>query len=328
MSGQGAPISGVGAEATDIPLVVLIGPTASGKSALAINLAQSLTGAGHRAEIINGDAMAVYRGMDIGTAKPSAAERALVPHHLLDILDITQTATVADFQAKARQVIAMLRDRGIIPIMVGGSSLYVRAVIDDFEFPGTDPAVRARWEARLAEVGSEALYSELVSRAPQAAGAMEPGNARRIVRALEVLELTGHYHPHLPEPRYVLGNVHQFGLTLDRESMDARIEARVHQMFADGLVDEVRELEANGLRRGITAARALGYQQVLDMLDGRLDEQGAIKATIEGTRRFARKQLGWFRRDPRIQWLPAGQASLVATIGADLGLPASGGTAS
>lgn len=232
------------------PLVVLIGPTASGKSSLAIQLARSLDASGHPAEIVNGDSMAIYAGMDIGTAKPSASDRALVPHHLVDVLEVTQTSTVADFQQLAREVIARLRSSGRIPILVGGSSLYVRAVIDDFEFPGTDPQVRARWERELAAHGAAALYEELVRRAPQARGAIEPANSRRIVRALEVLELTGHYSPHLPPPHYLLVNVHQFGLVVDREEMDRRIEERVHAMFDAGLVDEVRRLEGRGLRRG------------------------------------------------------------------------------
>ncbi|CEH09909.1 TRNA isopentenyltransferase [Propionibacterium freudenreichii] len=306
------------------PLVVLIGPTASGKSSLAIQLARSLDASGHPAEIVNGDSMAIYAGMDIGTAKPSASDRALVPHHLVDVLEVTQTSTVADFQQLAREVIARLRSSGRIPILVGGSSLYVRAVIDDFEFPGTDPQVRARWERELAAHGAAALYEELVRRAPQARGAIEPANSRRIVRALEVLELTGHYSPHLPPPHYLLVNVHQFGLVVDREEMDRRIEERVHAMFDAGLVDEVRRLEGRGLRRGVTAARALGYQQVLAMLDGRLDQQGAIRATIDGTRRFARKQLGWFRRDPRIEWLPADGTDLPQRIAARLFAPDGG----
>ncbi|SBT29117.1 TRNA dimethylallyltransferase [Propionibacterium freudenreichii] len=306
------------------PLVVLIGPTASGKSSLAIQLARSLDASGHPAEIVNGDSMAIYAGMDIGTAKPSASDRALVPHHLVDVLEVTQTSTVADFQQLAREVIARLRSSGRIPILVGGSSLYVRAVIDDFEFPGTDPQVRARWERELAAHGAAALYEELVRRAPQARGAIEPANSRRIVRALEVLELTGHYSPHLPPPHYLLVNVHQFGLVVDREEMDRRIEERVHAMFDAGLVDEVRRLEGRGLRRGVTAARALGYQQVLAMLDGQLDQQGAIRATIDGTRRFARKQLGWSRRDPRIEWLPADGTDLPQRIAARLFAPDGG----
>ena len=301
-----------------VPLVVIVGPTASGKSALAVALARLLAEDGHGAEIVNADSMALYRGMDIGTAKPSQAERGGVRHHLLDVLDVRETSTVAGFQAMARERIAALRARGVIPILVGGSSLYVRAVTDDFEFPGTDPRVRARWEAELERLGPAGLHEVLAATSPQAARAILPGNGRRIVRALEVIELTGRYSPRLPEPRYLLENVHQYGLELDRDLMDERIASRVHAMFDQGLVEEVRQLAAAGLREGATASRALGYRQVLDLIDGRIDLDQAIRATIDGTRRFARKQLGWFRRDPRISWLDATAPGLTQTIAADL----------
>ncbi|MBE6477046.1 MAG: tRNA (adenosine(37)-N6)-dimethylallyltransferase MiaA [Propionibacteriaceae bacterium] len=301
-----------------VPLVVIVGPTASGKSALAVALARLLAEDGHGAEIVNADSMALYRGMDIGTAKPSQAERGGVRHHLLDVLDVRETSTVAGFQAMARERIAALRARGVIPILVGGSSLYVRAVTDDFEFPGTDPRVRARWEAELERLGPAGLHEVLAATSPQAARAILPGNGRRIVRALEVIELTGRYSPRLPEPRYLLENVHQYGLELDRDLMDERIASRVHAMFDQGLVEEVRQLAAAGLREGATASRALGYRQVLDLIDGRIDLDQAIRATIDGTRRFARKQLGWFRRDPRISWLDATAPGLPQTIAADL----------
>ncbi|SPF67666.1 tRNA dimethylallyltransferase [Propionibacterium ruminifibrarum] len=301
-----------------VPLVVIVGPTASGKSALAVALARLLAEDGHGAEIVNADSMALYRGMDIGTAKPSQAERGGVRHHLLDVLDVRETSTVAGFQAMARERIAALRARGVIPILVGGSSLYVRAVTDDFEFPGTDPRVRARWEAELERLGPAGLHEVLAATSPQAARAILPGNGRRIVRALEVIELTGRYSPRLPEPRYLLENVHQYGLELDRDLMDERIASRVHAMFDQGLVEEVRQLAAAGLREGATASRALGYRQVLDLIDGRIDLDQAIRATIDGTRRFARKQLGWFRHDPRISWLDATAPGLPQTIAADL----------
>ncbi|MFT8395573.1 tRNA (adenosine(37)-N6)-dimethylallyltransferase MiaA [Propionibacterium sp.] len=300
------------------PLVVIIGPTASGKSSLAVRLALGLAELGTPAEIVNADSMAIYRGMDIGTAKPTAGERALVRHHLVDIFDIRRTATVAQFQVLARQTIAELRHRGVIPLLVGGSSLYTRAVMDDFEFPGTDPEIRSRWEAELDRIGPEALHAKLAERAPQAAAAILPGNSRRVVRALEVLDITGHFTPGLPPTHYLLQNVHQFGLELERETMDERIAARVRAMFDEGLVDEVRELETEGLREGVTASRALGYRQVLSMLDGDVTLDQAITATIERTRRFARKQLGWFRRDSRICWLPAQDPDLVSRILAEL----------
>ena len=297
-----------------LPLVVLIGPTASGKSNLAVRLAENLVKLDQPAEIVNGDSMVIYRGMDIGTAKPTADELARVRHHLVDVADIRETASVAQFQALARQKIAELRANAVLPILVGGSSLYIRAIVDRFEFPGTDPALRAKWEDKLASLGSEALHAELARRDPQAAAVILPGNGRRIVRALEVLELTGSFQPRLPDPVYALTDVHQFGLQLTRAEMDARIADRVTQMWDAGFVAEVRALAGKGLREGLTASRGLGYQQVLAHLAGELTEEEARQATIDGTRRFARKQLGWFRRDPRIRWLDATAPDLVARI--------------
>lgn len=291
-------------QAPGLPVITLIGPTASGKTSLAIALARRLVAHGQPAEIVNTDSMLVYRGMDIGTAKPSPAERAEVPHHLVDIWEPTRTATVADFQRLAREAVADCRARGVVPVLVGGSSLYIRAVLDEFEFPGTDPAVRARLEAELEEVGVAALYARLCAADP-AAAQVEPRNARRIVRALEMLELTGHYTASLPDPRYALEDVVQVGLALDREVLDARIAERVDMMWAQGLVEEVRRLEAAGLRTGRTASRAIGYRQVLAHLAGEIDEAAAKESTITRTRRFARKQLGWFRRDDRIIWVDA-----------------------
>lgn len=232
------------------PLVVLIGPTASGKSSLAIQLARSLDASGHPAEIVNGDSMAIYAGMDIGTAKPSASDRALVPHHLVDVLEVTQTSTVADFQQLAREVIARLRSSGRIPILVGGivpvrASGHRRLRVPRDRSAGARPVGARAGRPRRCRTVRGAGSSR-----PQARGAIEPANSRRIVRALEVLELTGHYSPHLPPPHYLLVNVHQFGLVVDREEMDRRIEERVHAMFDAGLVDEVRRLEGRGLRRG------------------------------------------------------------------------------
>ena len=285
--------------------LALLGPTASGKSALAVRLAVHLTAHGRPAEIVNADSMLVYRGMDIGTAKPGLEERGGIPHHLIDILDIDQTATVADFQRLAREAITSCHDRGVVPIVVGGSALYLRAIIDEFAFPGTDPAVRAKLEAELSEQGSLAMYERLALLAPEAAAEMQPMNGRRIVRALEVIALTGSYRATLPEHRYALPGVVQVGLAIDRATMDARIDARVDEMWAKGLVAEVAALAERGLREGRTASRALGYQQVLAYLDGRCSEEQAAKDTAAGTRRFARKQLGWWRRDPRIVWVDA-----------------------
>lgn len=282
-------------------LVTIVGPTAAGKSDLAIGLAMALG----NAEIVNVDSMQIYRGMDIGTAKLSPAQRAGIRHHLLDILDIMTPATVAEFQGWARQAIEDCRGRGVVPILVGGSALYIRAVLDKFEFPGTDPKIRARWDAALADRGPEALHAELSSRDPDAGEAILPTNGRRIVRALEVLELTGKpYAATLPAHEYAFDDVTVIGIDVPREILNERIARRVDLMWEQGLVDEVRALRDQGLEAGRTASRALGYAQVLDFLNGRITEDEAREATVTGTRRFARRQDQWFRKDDRIRWIP------------------------
>lgn len=294
------------------PVLVLIGPTASGKSSLAARLAQRLIAEGTPAEIVNADSMLVYRGMDIGTAKPTLSERAGVRHHLIDIFALTRTASVADFQQLARAAIADCRDRGVLPIVVGGSALYVRAIVDQFEFPGTDPQIRTALEAELERLGPQRLHQRLADQDPAAAESILPGNGRRIVRALEVIGLTGRpFSANLPEPRYAISGVVEVGLDVPRPVLDRRIADRVEQMWAAGFVEEVRRLERQGLREGLTASRALGYRQILQFLDGELDEQQAKDRTITQTRKFARRQDSWFRRDPRIGWLDAGADDLV-----------------
>ncbi len=302
------------------PLVVINGPTASGKSQVAVEVAWRLADAGRPAEIVNADSMLVYRGMDIGTAKPTMAERRGVPHHLLDIWDVTVRASVATFQHLARTAIAECRSRGVVPILVGGSALYVHAVIDHFDFPGTDPEVRARLEERCRREGVAALFAEVQRRAPHAARVLEPGNERRVVRALEVLELRERPRGALPEfeQAQALEGVVQVGLDLPREVLDARIAARVDRMWRYGLVDEVRALEARGLRQGVTASRAIGYRQVLQMFDGEFDEATARDRVESGTRRLARRQLSWFRRDARVEWLDAADPGTVGAIVAHL----------
>ena len=293
--------------------VVLVGPTASGKSGLAVALARAYADQGQPAEVVNADSMLVYRGMDVGTAKPTDQERRGVVHHLVDVLDVTETASVAQFQAMARAAVADCLARGVVPVLVGGSALYVRAVVDAFEFPGTDPGVRARLEDELAVVGPEVLHARLAERDPGAAARILPGNARRVVRALEVGELTGRpFAAELPERRYALPDVVQIGLDVPRDVLDVRIRARVDVMWAAGLVEEVRRLERAGLRDGLTASRALGYRQVLQHLDGELDEDAAREATVVATRRFARRQDSWFRKDERITWLAHDRPDLVA----------------
>jgi tRNA dimethylallyltransferase len=294
-------------------VVAVVGPTAAGKSALSLRLAQSLGG-----EVINADSMQLYRGMDIGTAKLTSAERAGVPHHMLDIWPVTESASVSEYQRLARLAIGDIHARGRIPILVGGSGLYVRAAIDKLEFPGTDPALRARLEGELAQVGGPALHARLAQVDPAAAAAILPGNGRRIVRALEVLELSGRpFSATLPTYESVYAAV-QIGVQLPRAELDQRVADRVTRMWQLGLVQEVRELAAAGLREGRTASRALGYAQVLRFLDGEWTEQEAAAQTIVATRRFIRRQESWFRRDPRIHWLsgsgPDAAAAALATI--------------
>lgn len=298
--------------------LVLVGPTASGKSGLAIALAERLIASGRPAEIVNADSMLVYRGMDIGTAKPTLAERARVVHHLVDILDVTETATVAEFQFRARAAIADCHTRGVVPVVVGGSALYIRAIVDEFSFPGTDPLVRAELERELEVLGPAALHERLAALDPVAAAAILPQNGRRIVRALEVIRLTGApFAARLPERRYQLPGVLQVGLAIDRPTLDARIEQRVDAMWAAGLVAEVSELTGCGLRDGVTASRALGYRQVLELLAGDIDEAEARRGTVVGTRKFARRQDSWFKQDPRIHWLAYDRDDLVtATLDA------------
>ena len=301
--------------------MAVVGPTAVGKSDLAVALAQRLGG-----EVVNTDSMQLYRGMDVGTAKLPLAERRGVRHHLLDVLDMTQSASVAQFQRWARDTIADCRARGVVPVLVGGSALYTRAVLDRFEFPGTDPEVRARHEQRLADVGPEALHRHLAQLDPDAASRIIPSNGRRVVRALEVIELTGRpFSATLPRLEYADPAAVQLGLDCAREVLDERIEQRVRRMWDAGLVEEVRRLEARGLREGRTANRALGYQQVLAHLAGECTEQEAYDATVRGTRRFARRQDSWFRKDPRIHWLPWDATDLVARAVAVVGsIPVAG----
>ncbi len=282
------------------PVVAVVGATATGKSALGVAVARRLGG-----EVVNADSMQLYAGMDVGTAKVTEAEREGVPHHLLDVWPVTRTASVADYQQLARRCVGDVLARGRVPVLVGGSGLYVRAVLDDLRFPGTDRQVRARLEAELAEVGPGRLHARLAEVDPDAAQAILPSNGRRIVRALEVVELTGRpFTATLPGPDPVYEAV-QVGLDLPLDVLDERIAVRVERMFDGGLVDEVRRLERDGLRAGITAARALGYQQVLALLDGVLTETEARTETVRATRRFARRQRSWFRRDRRVVWLDA-----------------------
>jgi tRNA dimethylallyltransferase len=296
------------------PVVALVGPTATGKTALAVALARRIGG-----EVVNADSMQLYRGMDIGTAKPDLAERGGVPHHLLDLWHVREAASVAEYRRRARAEIDRLRGAGVVPLVVGGSGLYVRAVLDELDFPGTDPAVRARLEEELAAVGAPGLHARLAAVDPDAAAVVLPSNGRRIVRALEVVELTGGpFRAQLPEPRPHYPAV-AVGLDRDPDELDDRVAARVDRMWAQGFVGEVEELAADGLREGPTASRALGYAQVLAQLDGQLTADEARERTVTATRRFVRRQRSWFRRDAATTWVDAARPDLLDAVTALVG---------
>jgi tRNA dimethylallyltransferase len=286
--------------------LAIVGPTGTGKSQLALDVADRLGG---EAEIVNADAMQFYRGMDIGTAKLPVAQRHGIAHHQLDVLDVTETATVARYQRDAAADIEAIAARGRVPVLVGGSMLYIQSLLDDWSFPATDPAVRAKWEQRLDEVGAGALHAELADRDPAAAASILSTDGRRIVRALEVVELTGQPFaasaPVIGAPRW---DAVIIGLDCETELLDQQLERRTDRMFAEGLVDEVRALLDCGLRDGVTASRALGYAQVLADLDAGGDGDAAREPTFIGTRRYVRRQRSWFRRDHRIHWLDASAA--------------------
>jgi tRNA dimethylallyltransferase len=291
-----------------VTVVALVGPTAAGKTALSLALAHSMGG-----EVVNADSMQLYRGLDIGTAKLGQDEREGVGHHVLDIWDITEPASVAEYQKLARGAIDDIQARGGVPLLVGGSGLYVRAALEEFDFPGTDPRLRAALEAELTARGPGPLHERLRAADAAAAARILPTNGRRIVRALEVIELTGRpFTASLPDPTPVYDAV-QLGIDRDTADLDERIGRRVDAMWAAGLVDEVRGLAARGLRDGRTARRALGYQQVLAYLDGACGEDDARDETVRATRRFVRRQRSWFRRDASVRWLDAARPDLLAT---------------
>ena len=282
--------------------IAVVGPTASGKSLLSIALAHELDG-----EVVNIDSMQLYRGMDIGTAKLTPAEREGVPHHLLDIWDVTRTASVAEYQARAIETVEDIVARGKVPILVGGSMMYVQSLIDAWQFPPTDPFVRAKYEQRLEEIGVQALHAELAEIDPQAASIIEDNDPRRTVRALEVIELTGKpfqasQPPKDAPPRW---GTQILGLRTTAEWLNPRIELRTHQMFERGFVEEVQSLVADGLVADSTAGRAIGYAQVLAYMAGECTLDEAIESTIMSTRRYVRRQRSWFNRDKRISWLDA-----------------------
>lgn len=286
-------------------VIAIVGPTAVGKTSLSLEIAEKLS-----AEILNADAMQIYKGMDIGTAKLALSERRGITHHQIDVLDPEEEANVSAYQKQTREIINDLLNKKVQPMLVGGSGLYVNSVLEDLEFPGTNLEIRAKYEEILEEQGVEVLFEMLTRIDKEAAQNILPNNARKIVRALEVNELTGNnFNAKLPEPSPIFSDV-RIALDMPRDLLDSRIAERVYQMFKDGFVEEVKSLEPK-LRKGKTALRALGYSQVLSLLNGEITEQEAITLTTNATKKFARRQLSWFRRDPLIHWLDATNPQLL-----------------
>jgi tRNA dimethylallyltransferase len=292
-------------------IVAVVGATGTGKSGLSLDVGERLLSRGIPVEIVNADAMQLYRGMNIGTAKLPESERRGIPHHLLDVLEVTDDASVARYQRDARAAIDEVLARGSLPLLVGGSMLYIAAVLTDFRFPGTSPEVRKQWEAELDRRGLSEIHAELEARDPDAARAIGPHNARRMIRALEVIEITGEpFSVGLAARDTPWRPFVQCGLSLDRTTLVSRLNARVIDMWREGLVDEVERLRERGLEQGVTASRAIGYAQALRQLRGELDEATAIAETQALTRRYARRQVSWFRRDASIEWFDAARDSL------------------
>lgn len=290
----------------DSRVLALVGPTASGKSGLAIDLAHQLSKAGSPVEIVNGDAMQLYSEMNIGTAKLSIPERAGVPHHLFDVISPDQEMTAVDYQARARAVFVEILSRGATPLLVGGSMFYIAAALDELDFAPTDPSVRAALEAEAQAIGPGILFERLQRLDPETAEVIPKQNVRRVIRALEVIQLTGtSYSNSLPTPRFARPTL-QIGIDVDREVLKERIALRVGDMWRAGLVDEARNLRSRYVLSK-TAAKAIGYAQAFDQLDGRLSEAEAQEHTIRLTNRYARRQMSWFRRDSRISWISAKQ---------------------
>ena len=306
------PMASAKAHAESARLVAVVGPTGTGKSELSLNLAEALAKRGIRAEIVNADAMQLYRGMDIGTAKLPPEQWRGIPHHQFDVLNVTDEATAARYQPGARSAIAEIHKRGATAILVGGSGLYVSSVIYDFAFPGTDPSVRAQLEADALEFGPGELYRRLKLSDPAAAATIGTSNVRRLVRALEVITLTGQpYGASLPEVPVPWMPVRILGLRAPREELVVRLDRRVERMWGDGLVAEAESLLGVGLEQGVTASRAIGYAQAIGQLRGRLSEAEAVTETQLLTRRYARRQMSWFKRYPSLNWLDYDSANLV-----------------
>ena len=287
-------------------LIAIVGSTGTGKSELAIRIAEAMRQEGKEAEIVNADAMQLYKGMDIGTAKLPLAERRGIEHHLVDVLDVTQESTAAEYQRIARAKILEIQARGSMPILVGGSMLYVAAVLNNFEFPVRDKDLRARLEQELLELGPNAMHKKLVELDASAASRIDPENGRRIVRALEIVTLTGEpFAAALPDEIDSWQEVLEIGLRMDREILVAKLEERVRVMWSTGMVEETKDLISKGLRDSVTAGYAIGYAQALAQLDGELSQEQAIESTTKLTQKYARRQMSWFKRDTRINWLEA-----------------------
>jgi tRNA dimethylallyltransferase len=287
-------------------LIAIVGSTGTGKSELAIRIAETIRDEGSSAEIVNADAMQLYRGMDIGTAKLPSKERRGIEHHLIDVLDVTQESTAAEYQKLARAKILEIQSNGAVPILVGGSMLYVAAVLNNFEFPVRDKDLRAQLEQQLLDLGPEAMHRKLAEIDAVAASKIDPENGRRIVRALEIVTLTGEpFAAALPDEIDSWQEVLEIGLRMDREVLVARLEQRVRLMWDSGMVKETQNLIDKGLRESVTAGYAIGYTQALAQIDGELDREQAIESTTRLTQKYARRQMSWFKRDTRINWLDA-----------------------
>ena len=296
-------------------LIAVVGPTGSGKSDTGIAIAQHITALGEKAEIVNSDSMQFYRGMNIGTAKLSLSERHGIKHHLLDWLEITDESTAAEYQLVARSKILELQAEGIIPILVGGSMLYIASVLNEFGFAARNEQIRAELEAEIVRVGESELYRRLVELAPDTASRIDPKNGRRIVRALEVVSITGYdFAAKLPDLNESWQPVLEVGLNSERAHLVERLEIRAARMWQQGLLDEVQSLIPLGVRDGKTSSRAIGYAQALAQLDGKLSETEAIDQTARLTARYARRQMSWFRRDPRINWFDYQDSSTTTEI--------------
>ena len=303
-------------------ILAIVGATGTGKSDLSLDVAEALIAQGHGVEIVNADAMQLYAGMDIGTAKLPEAERRGIPHHMFDVLAVTDEAAVADYQTQARSVIAEINARGNLAILVGGSGLYVSSVLFDFDFPGHDDVIRERLEKELEDLGPGALFQRLKELAPDAAERIDQQNSRRVVRALEVLEVTGSTAAlgTLPEEAVYWRPSVIIGLAEDREVLVERLDRRVEKMWADGLLDEVTALIPRGIQQGITARRAIGYAQALAELSVEMTRAEAIAETQSITRRYARRQVSWFKRYSDLSWLPAGDSGNVSHVISQLNL--------